>query len=344
MNLTVPRPALIKAPRIIFALGLTALLTSAVFWASGANPIDAYNALYQGSFGNRYGIQQTVALTGVLILVALAVAVPARAQLWNIGGEGQMFIGALAAAVVALGLNAPPAISTIVALFAGAAAGGIWALIAGVLRGLFSANEVLTTLMLNFVAILLVDLFISHASATSGIPNATRQLPAGVKLPTIWPGSGINLTIVLAVLAALVAHLLLTRTSVGLQIRAVGINPDASRNAGVPVARLQMFAMAVGGAFAGFAGGIIVIGIQGLLVRGFSPGFGFIGIAIAMLARAIPGWVIPSAVLFAALSVGGSYLEPIVGLSSSAALLVQAVLVICLLAFWVFPPGRIGGR
>lgn len=330
--------------RVVVALALTVLVTSVVFWLAGANPLDAYAALYRGSFGNLYGIGETVALTGVLILMALAVALPARAQLWNIGGEGQMFIGALAAVVVGLQLDAPPVVTTLAALAVGTAAGGLWGMIAGVLKAKLSANEVLTTLMLNFVAILLVDYYISQASIASGIPNATSYLPPGVELAVIIPGTGINLVIVIALAATLLAQFILTRTGFGLRVRAVGSNTDASINAGVGVPRLQVLVMTLGASFAGLAGAVIVVGIQGLLVRGFSPGFGFIGIAIAMLARANPMWIIPSALVFAALTVGGSYLEPAVGLSSSAALIVQAVLLLFLLACWAFPPGRIGGN
>lgn len=338
------RAARRKTLVVALALALTAAITSAVFWLAGASPIDAYGALYKGSLGSRFGFEETLMLTGVLILVALAAAVPARAQLWNIGGEGQMFVGALGAVLVGLNLQAPPPLVVIAALSAGAAAGALWGAIAGTLKSTLAANEVLTTLMLNFVAILLVDLAITRVFADSGVPSASPHLPIGVELPELWPGAGINLTIVVAVTAAFVAHVLLMRTSLGLRIRAVGLGIDAARNAGLPVARLQALSLALGGAFAGLAGAVIVVGIQGLLVRGFSPGFGFVGIAIAMLARAKPAWVVPSAVLFAALTVGGSYLEPIVGLSASAAILVQAVLVISLLAFWVFPPGRIGGK
>lgn len=328
--------------RILVALAITVVVTSVVFWIGGANPLAAYAAIYRGAFGGRYGLEATIAQTGVLVLVALAVAVPARAQLWNIGGEGQMFIGALAAVFVGLNLDAPPAVATVLALVAGAVAGGLWGAIAGLLKATLSVNEVLTTLMLNFIAILLVDLYISEASNTSGVPGATAYLPEGVELPIAIPGTGIDLTIVLALAAALLAALVLARTSFGLQIRSVGGNLDAATNLGVRVPRLQVLVMATGAAFAGLAGAVVVVGIQGLLIRGFSPGFGFTGIAIAIMAMAKPLWVVPSALLFAALTVGGSYLEPAVGLSASAALVVQAVLLLSLLACWVFPSGRIG--
>lgn len=331
-----------RAVRTGTALLVTLAVTSLLFWLSGANPAAAYAALYRGSFGSRFGFGETVAQAGILILMALAVALPARAQLWNIGGEGQMFMGALAAAVVGLNLTAPPVIVTIAAIAAGAIAGGLWGAIAGVLKATLAANEVLTTLMLNFIAILITDYYISKASVRSGIPNATEPLPQGVSLPTVIAGTGINLGIVIAIAAAIAAHLLLGRTSFGLQTRALGGNPDASVNLGVAVPRLQVYIMTAGAMFAGLAGAVVVVGIQGLLVRGFSPGFGFTGIAIAIMALAKPLWIIPSALLFAALTVGGSYLEPAVGLSSSAALVAQAVLLLALLACWAFPPGRIG--
>ena len=331
-----------RVVRVLVAIVIAGILSSLLFWASGANPIDAYAALFRGSFGTLYGFEETITQTGILILMAVAVALPSRAQLWNIGGEGQMFMGALAAAMVALGVPGPPALITVLALVVASVVGGLWAGLAGILKARWGANEVLTTLMLNFIAILIVDYYISEASITSGIPNATRFLPDGVALPVVIPGTSINLTIVIALGAAVLAHLILSRTSFGLQTRALGGNRNATVNMGAAVPRLQAGVMSVGGVFAGLAGAVIVIGVQGLLVRGFSPGFGFTGIAIAIMALGKPLWTIPSALLFAALTVGGSYLEPAVGVSSSAALVVQAMLLLSLLACWAFPPGRIG--
>lgn len=330
--------------RTAIALLLTLAITSLVFWLAGTNPLVAYGALYRGSLGNIFGLAETLSLTGVLILMAIAAAIPARSGLWNIGGEGQMFAGALVAALVGLSLPAPSPVVVVVALVAGAIGGAAWGAIAGVLKSVFDANEVLTTLMLNFVAILLVDVVITRGFADSGVPSATPYLPDGVMLPELVPGTGIGWTILLALAAALAAHVLVSRTRLGLQLRAIGSNPFAARNAGVPVPRLQALSLSIGGLFAGLAGAVIVIGIQGLLIRGFSPGFGFIGVAVAMLARSNPLWIPPAALLFACLTVGGSYLEPVVGLSASAALVVQAVLVLALMVFGVLRSGRIGAK
>ncbi|MEX1141007.1 MAG: hypothetical protein WD993_10105 [Thermoleophilaceae bacterium] len=335
-----------RAVRLALSLGLTLLLTGMVFQLAGANPFEAFEALIRGSLGNPLGIEQTIELMTLLTLAGLAVAIPARASLWNIGGEGQIFAGALAAVAVALKVGGiPPALVAVMALVAGIAAGAALGAVAGALRAGPGANEVLTTLMLNFVAILATYYAIGHLFAAAGIRGSTPVISRDAMLPDV-PGQTFTSGIALALLAALGAWVLLTRTRLGLKIRATGFSPDAARHNGVRVGGVQVTVMALGGALAGLAGAVVVIGIEGLLARDFSPGYGFIGIAVALLARAHPLWIVPAAGLFSVVTVGGSYLEAVVGLSASVALVIEGVLLLLLLAFWVFPPERgvSGGR
>jgi ABC-type uncharacterized transport system permease subunit len=332
-----------RAAHALAATLLTLVLTGAVFQLVGADPFAAFEAILNGALGNPFGVEETVMLSGILALAGLAVAIPARARLWNIGGEGQIFMGALASVYVALkvtGLDA--ALLTPLAMVAGIVAGAALAAIAGWLKTSFGANEVLTTLMLNFIAILLTDYAVGHAFPNVGAGNTTPPVPAGVELPDLAASPYLNLGVFLAAVSLCIGHVLLSRTRLGLKIRAVGANAEAARNNGVNVGRVSLAAMTIGGAFAGLAGAIVVIGVSGSLARDFSPGYGFIGVAVALLARSRPLLILPAAVLFAVLTVGGSYLEPTVGLSAAAALLIQGVFVILLLALWVLPPERRG--
>jgi general nucleoside transport system permease protein len=332
-----------RAVHALAATLLTLLLTGAVFQLAGADPLAAYEAILNGALGNSFGVEETVMLSGILALAGLAVAIPARARLWNIGGEGQIFMGALASVWVALKVTGvDPALLTVLAMLAGVLAGAALAAIAGALKTSFGANEVLTTLMLNFIAILLTDYALGHAFASSGLGNTTPPVPSGVGLPDIAGSRELDLGVLLAIVSLGAAYVLVSHTRLGLKIRAVGANADAARNNGVQVGRVSLAAMTIGGAFAGLAGAIVVIGVDGSLARDFSPGYGFIGVAVALLARSRPLLILPAAALFAVLTVGGSYLEPTVGLSASAALLIQGLFVILLLALWVLPPERRG--
>lgn len=337
MTTASPRIAPTTVLRLAGTIACTTVVSAALVLVAGADPVATLQALIDGSLGHAYGTGQTIMLASVLALVALAAAIPARARLWNVGGEGQMYAGALAAVAVALKLDAGPALVTVAALAAGMVAGGLVGLVAAWLKIVADANEVLTTLMLNFVVILFADYAITHAFPSEGIAGSTPEVPAGVGLPTIWATADVDVGVIAALGSIVVAHVLLSRGTLGLKIRAAGSNPDAARQCGVPVGVVFAWSLGLGGAFAGLAGAIVVIGIDGLLAANFSPGYGFIGIAVALLAQARPLWIAPAALLFAVLTVGGSYLEPTVGLSSSAALAIQAIIVLTLLAFWVLP-------
>lgn len=326
--------------RIAAATVVTILIAALVFQALGAAPAAVFEAMLDGALGNPLGFKETILLTGILALAGLAVAIPARARLWNIGGEGQIFAGALASVTVALKLpGVDPILLTVLAVLAGVLAGALLGLVAGWLKAEFGAHEVLTTLMLNFIAILFADYAVGHFFPTEGAGNTTPPVPDGVALPELG-ASWLSVSALIALVAVLFAWLLISRTRLGLKIRALGSNRDAALQNGVKVERVSVAALAIGGAFAGLAGAIIVIGIDGSLARDFSPGYGYIGIAVAMMARSRALWVVPAAFLFAVLTVGGSYLEPTVGLSASTALVIEGLLILLLLAFWALPPER----
>lgn len=336
-------PSARTAGRVVACLVLTLLVTGLVFAVAGANPYDAFEALIRGSLGNPLGVEQTIELGAVLVLAGLAVAIPARAALWNIGGEGQIFVGALASVTVALKVSGPdPVVVMILAVLAGVLAGTALAALAGALKAVAGANEVLTTLMLNFVVILVTFYAIGHAFPAAGIRGSTPEVTDAAELPNLMGGE-ITAGVALAILCVVIAHVVMSRTRLGLKIRATGASPDAARHNGVRVASVHVVALSIGGAFAGLAGAIVVLGIDGLLSRDFSPGYGFVGVAVALLARSSPIWIVPAAALFSTITVGGSYLEAVVGLSADVGLVIQGVFLLLLLSLWVLPPERAAG-
>lgn len=211
--------------------------------------------------------------------------------------------------------------------------GAFWGFIPGVLKGLINANEVITSLMMTFIAIELGNWAIDGIWP-QGSTNQTLNVPANTLLPNIWPNTLVTLGCVLALLAAVIAWVLMVRTRLGFEIRAVGLNPNAARMNGMSTTRVAIMSFTLGGAFAGLAGAIFILGINGALPAGFNgSNFGYLGIAVALLARLSPAWTVPSAFLFAALMEGSNGLQAQTGLSLTVGQILMAAFVVLLLAF-----------
>jgi simple sugar transport system permease protein len=269
------------------------------------------------------------------LLPAHGIALALRAGLWNIGAEGQLSGGAAICAGVALyGPALPAPFGAILALAAAAFAGAIWGAIPGALRAFRGVSEVITTLMLVYVAIQLTNYLIEGPWLVKGSTwPATAMMPASVRLPIIWPGTLVNVGVLIAVVSALVLFFIVARTTFGLQLRAIGGNERASAVIGLPNRLLIVAALAASGAFAGLAGGVEVLGIRGRLLEGFSPGYGFEAIAIALLGRLNPLGIALAALLFGALDAGAAGLQvATTGISSAIAPVIEALAVAYVLA------------
>jgi simple sugar transport system permease protein len=297
-----------SAPLLAVALALAA---GAVFvLAIGEDPLSIYALMLRESLGTGYGIGQTLFKATPLIFTGLAVALGFRAGLFNIGVEGQLYLGGFAAALVGYGLDGWPALVALpVALLAAAAAGALWGGIPGVLRWRFGTHEVINTIMLNFIAFALVSYagrgIFEHATVrTAEMPPGTWLERLGAFLPALH-GSPANLSLALALLLAVAVGVLVFRTRLGFELRAVGFNPPAAQYGGVSVGRAQAVAMALSGAVAGLGGSNFVLGYKHYFELGFSGGAGFIGIAVALLGRNHPLGVVVAALFFGALSYGG---------------------------------------
>jgi simple sugar transport system permease protein len=290
---------------------LLALLAGAGFIAAiGEDPAAVYSLMARQTLGSGYGIGQTLFKATPLVFCGLAVAVGFRAGLFNIGAEGQLTVAAFAAALAGAQLAALPAIALLpLTLAVALAAGAAWGAVPGVLKARFGAHEVINTIMLNFIAFALVSYWGRGVFQPATV--RTAEIGAGARLARLdawWPalrGSPANLALLLAVLAAITVGVLLFRTRLGFELRALGMNPAAARYGGIPVGGTQIKAMAISGALAGLAGTNFVLGYKHFFELGFSAGAGFMGIAVALLGRNHPAGVILAALFFGALSHGG---------------------------------------
>ena len=289
---------------VSFAIGAVIIL------ATGNDPIAAYYALLTGAFGSPSAVGRTLVNTTPLIFTGLAVAVAFRAGLFNIGGEGQFYIGAVTAAWLGVSLGFLGPIALPIVLVACVVAGFLWGAIPGALKAYFGAHEVITTIMLNFIAINLTVYLALNPLRGSGLVPGTENVAAAVRIPVLGFGLGrANLGIFLALLAAVVAYLVLWRTKRGFQIRAVGLSPGAANYAGIPIGRNTVLAIAIGAAFAGLGGGVEVMGVYGKMTVPFVANVGFNGIGVALLGRNHPFGVVLGALVFGGLFSGAQEMQ-----------------------------------
>ncbi len=308
--------ALRKAGVPLLSVLLAMLVGSIVIVATGKDPLVAFAALLQGAFGGWRQIGDTILRSTPLIFTGLAVAFGFRANLFNIGAEGQLFIGGLAAAILGVALGGLPwfvSVPTIIVL--GALAGAAWAFIPALLKAKVGAHEVITTMMFSYIARYLVSYLVNGPlRGDTAIPQ-TALIPPSATLPTFdkvftfLEPSRAHFGFILAILVAVAIWLILKYTTLGYEVRAVGYNPLAAENAGISVSWTTVRALCISGALAGLAGVVEVIGVHHRLFDQFSSGFGFTGIAVALLAKNHPIAVIPAALLFGALSAGGPAMQ-----------------------------------
>lgn len=311
----------------IVAVLLAALIGAVILFISGADPIQAYRALLDGSFGSSTAFARTLEKATPLLFSGLAVAFAFKAGLFNIGAQGQLLFGALTAAVVGFGVKGiPPVIHAPLALLAGGLAGALYAVIPGALKVFTGAHEVITTIMLNYVAINITDYLADGPLKDRSLSNIVARTPLieeSARIPTI---GGIPIGFVVAIVAAIVAWWLLWHTTIGFEIRTVGTNPSAARYAGIKVARTVILSMVLSGLLAGFGGGVETLGVVGRYQPGFNAGLGLEGITIALLGRTHPFGVIPASLLVGAMKAGASQMQFSAGVANEITDVIQALI------------------
>jgi simple sugar transport system permease protein len=305
----------------------------------GVNPIEAYKALFEGAFGSPNALAETIVKATPLLLVAIGICISFRGDVINIGGEGQMIVGALLATWVGLTLTGLYGWFVILlAMMAGFLGGAIWGGIPGYLKAYFNVNEILSTVMMNAIAVQLMNFLLrgpmidpSQAELASKIPQTARLLEL-FRFPRLVP-TRLHLGALIAVVLAILVYILLWRTTLGYRIRAVGQNPHAARYAGINVQRFIVLALLLSGAFAGLAGTNQVFGVNYRMITdgsssGFTGGAGFNGIVVALFGQLHPLWSIPASVLFGGLLVGANSMQRAVQVPSAFVTVLNGLVVI----------------
>lgn len=322
--------------RVGALLAITAALLVGLLLVTGHDPAPALQALWRGAFGSWYAITSATLVRAVpLALTGLAVALAFRAGLLNIGAEGQLLAGAAASTAgiallgPSLGVFALPLV-----LILGMLAGALWAGIASLLRQRYGVLEVISTIMLNFVALYAVGWLVRGP-----LQEPTRIYPQSIaiekalRLPVLIPGTRLHVGVLLAVLLAFAAWWWLRNTAGGFRLRAVGLNSfAAATSGGISVGRVSAFAFLISGALAGLAGSVEYTGVTYALYENLSPGYGYTAIAVALLARLHPLGVLGTAVLFGALQAGGNAMQRDAGVPIALVNVVEAVIILLVIA------------
>lgn len=294
---------LVRVATSFFAVGLTLLVGAIFIVLAGSNPFTAYYWMYKGSLGSLPIMVETLVRSTPILLVSQGLAVAFTAKLWNIGAEGQLYMGGMLASIAAIMLQGLPSYSTIpVILLLAGLTGAFWALIPAVLKAYYEINEVFTTLILNYIALYIVSYLLlgPFRDPVSQFPE-TQTISKELWLPVVLQGTRLHAGVLLAVLIATPAvYFTLKKTVFGVRLSIMGANPEAARYSGINTVREIVLSLIFSGFLAGVAGGVEVLGIQHKMRMEISPGYGYTGIAVALL-----GYLNPVGVLLASLFMGG---------------------------------------
>ncbi len=333
MIVSLVKPSRNSIIRTLIPMG-TALLafvvTAFLLIYGGFDPLEAYGLLLQGSVGGVREIGETLVRSTSLILTGLAIGFAFRCRLWNIGAEGQLYFGAIGAVVIALtAVGQIPVFGVIIAIIFGAIFGGAWAAIAGLLKSRLGVNEIIVTIMLNFIAILFVDFLVRGGPLQAvGFEPQTELIPLTAQLPMLIEGTRLHAGFLIAIGAAIVVYLILFKSKLGFSLRSTGVNPKAARYAGIDIKKSILITIIISGAIAGVAGAALVQGVNDRLLPHISPGYGFIAIVIALLGREHPLGIVFVAIFFGALMSGANLMYQTMGIPVAIAGTLQALVLI----------------
>ncbi len=328
---------------IILVLGLA--VGAVVMLLSGKDPITAYAALWKGAFGNWYKLADTLDRSTVLILAGLAAAVAFRTNVFNLGLEGQLYIGAMAAAIVGFEITGLPKILHItLCLLAGIIAGGLWTLPVTYLRQRWNIPVMVPSLMLNYIGILFTEYLVSFPFRDPTAPMAgTPVLESSARLPKFIQGSTINIGFIIAIVIAFLVYWFLFKTKMGYELRIVGFNPNFAASSGMPVKRSVFLAMLMSGGLVGLGGACMITGFFGRFLSSFSAGYGWDGMMISLLAQNHPLGVLPASIFYAALANGALTMQSQTGVSQHVVGMVKGAIMFFVTAqlFLTYFRGRI---
>lgn len=315
------------------AIGIAILVGALFILLSGESPIEAYGALLKGALGSPKSIANTISKSIPLAFTGLAVALGSRCGMLNIGAEGQLHAGAMASVLTALSLSFLPApVLILVSIAAGVAAGMIVGGIPGFFKAKLNTNEVIVAIMLNYICTLFTSYLVNGPVKAAGSTAQTEVLPESVWLGRLIPQTQLTAALFILIAAAVLMYLFLWKTSVGYQLRAVGANPSAAGTAGIRVKTYMISAMVLSGGLAALAGITEVFGKYHRFIEGFSPSFGFTGIAVAILGRNHPAGVLLTSLLFGIMDMGSLRMSRVTDVSTNMVTVVQSLVILLVAA------------
>ncbi len=315
----------------ILAILLSFVLVGIILLAMGYRPLRAFSALFSGAFGSTYAISLTLSRAVPLIFVGLSVGFAMRGGFFNIGGEGQLYIGGFTSAVVALALPAalPVPVTLVLALGSGILAGMFWGGSIGLIRAKLNINEVVVAIMLNYIAQLFTSFMVNTVFLAEGsMTGQTDILPESLVLSKIVPNTQLTTSLYIALAVSVAYALFFSRTVAGFEVSALGENPTAARSGGINIMRSTFFVMACSGALSAMAGIFEVFGTYGRFIDGFSTGLGFTGIAVAFIGRQKAAGIVLASLLFGALQAGSMRMSMVEGISANIIQVVQGFVII----------------
>ncbi len=328
-----------NAGLVLLAAFAATVVCAIVLLAIGASPLATYTTIFTGPFQDLFGISEILVRAVPLILVALGIAISFRSGIINIGAEGQIMVGILASTATALAFpHLPKAVLLPMMLLAGVVGGGLWAGIAGILRAKLGVNEILSTVMLNYIAAQFYTYLLrgpmidpGELETGSGTPQSLR-LPVEAWLSRMVPGTRLHTGLILALVLAVGVYFLLWRTTWGYRMRAAGAEPKAARYAGIHVERSLVTAMVLAGGFAGLAGAVEVAGVHHRAIENISSGYGFAGIVVALFGALHPAGIVPAAAFFGLLLVGADMTQRSAGVPANMILVLQGVIILAIVS------------
>jgi len=316
----------------IIVLIIIGAIFSALIWLSGFDLGTVYQALLKGSFGSRDALGQTFIRVAPLLLCSLGLVIAFRCGVWNIGSEGQLYIGALISTLIGIYIHLPAVLHVTLAAIASFVGSGLWAAVAGFLKTRFNANVIITTLLSNFIATWLLYYVLQFHLKPPGTFNVVSDwIQPTAQLPIVVSNTLLHAGVVLAIVLTFVVWFIMDRTYLGYSIKAVGVSNPAAAYGGIKVNQKIITSMFLSGGFAGIAGMGEVLGIHHLLRPSISPGYGFIAIAIALVSKMNPIGAIPVAIFLGAILAGGRYLQATEGVPAPAVDILVGLFIIFML-------------
>lgn len=321
------KPKLINILVPIVSVVVAFIIGSIIIASTGTSPVEAMQYLFKGAFGSKANIATTIVKATPLIFTSLCACFAYRCGVLNLGGEGQFIMGACVSIIVALKLGFEGPLATIICLLVGAIAGGIWGAIPGILKITRGLNEIIVSIMLNYVATLFMGLLFTSLLRDGSVPQ-TPPVPEATQISRITPDLKVTYGIIIVLIVAFAIQYFLFNTSKGFQLRAVGLNPIASKYNGLNVKKYILFSFTVSGAIGGLGGAVEILATQFRLMSGFGEGYGFDGVAMTLIAQLHPLATVVVAYFFAVLRTGANTMQVGTGVPTSVIDIIQALVII----------------